>query len=415
MHRALALALSLLAAGCARPLVKELPDVHYGVGDPEFARSVTGLVGMPLIPGNRVRALVSADEIVPEMLAAIERARRSVTLETYVWWDSPVASIFADALAERALSGVRVHVLVDDFGDSMGRAAERRLRAAGVELQRFHPILAGLLDGRRDPNNRTHRRVLVIDGRVAFTGGVGIAQEWLHDPERPGGGWRDTQFVVEGPVVAQLQAVFAENWLDATGRLLEGDLYFPRLAPAGETLVQACASSPEGRRSLRASFLLALAAARRSVLLMNAYFIPDEITTEALVACARRGVRVQVIVPGEQTDLPIVRRASRARWGPLLEAGVEIYEFLPTMYHCKVMVVDDLWVSGGTGNLDPRSFHLNEEININVLDASVAAEQRRVFEADLRRSRRITYETWEARSTLDRMLDRAASWFGAAM
>ncbi len=303
------------------------------------------------------------------MLEAIRGARRTITFETYIYWSGDIGRTFADALAERARAGVKVHVLLDWVGSAkMDPALLETLEKSGVEVHRYHePRWYNL--GRL--NNRTHRKVLVVDGRIGFTGGVGIADKWTghaQDPEH----WRDTHVRAEGPVVAQMQAVFMDNWTKATGRVIHGIDYFPPLTPVGEGAAQMFESSPSGgSESMHLMYLLAITAADRTIHLSSSYFVPDELTTKALVAALRRGVKVQIITPGEDIDTEVVRKASRARWGDLLQAGAEIYEYQPTMFHCKVMVVDSLLVSVGSTNFDNRSFRLNDEANLNVFDQRV--------------------------------------------
>jgi cardiolipin synthase A/B len=258
-------------------------------------------------------------------------------------------------------------------------------------------------------NNRTHRKLLIVDGRIGFTGGIGVADHWLGHAQDPDH-WRDSHFRVEGPVVAQLQAAFMDNWIESKGRVLDGADYFPPLEAAGSQYAQAFRSSPsEGSTSMRLMYLLAIAAAERRILIANAYFVPDSLVVDMLVQARARGVDVEIIVPGPVLDAQIVRRASRARWGPLLRAGAGIYEYQPTMYHTKVMVVDDVWSSVGSTNFDDRSFRLNDEANLNVLDPAFGAEQVRVFAADRARSRRITLAEWEERPFKERLMERVAS------
>jgi cardiolipin synthase len=247
-----------------------------------------------------------------------------------------------------------------------------------------------------------------VDGVIGFTGGVGIADKWLgnaQDPEH----WREAHFRVEGPVVAQMQATFLDNWLKTRGELLHGDDYFPPIAPAGESYAQMFRSSSRGgAESVRLMYLMSIADARRSIRIANSYFVPDDLAVRALADARRRGVSVEIIVPGEHTDTEIVRKASRSLWGELLAAGVEIYEYRPTMYHCKVMVVDESWVSVGSTNFDERSFRLNDEANLNVYDPVFARQQVAIFEQDKAASQRITLEQWAQRPWTERMLEKAA-------
>jgi cardiolipin synthase len=248
-----------------------------------------------------------------------------------------------------------------------------------------------------------------VDGKVGFTGGVGIADAWsghAQDPEH----WRDTHFRAEGPVVAQMQAVFMDNWIKVSGEVLHDAEYFPQLEPRGDGAGQMFSSSPTGgSESMRLMYLLAITAAARSINLSSAYFVPDDMSLDALAAAARRGVKVWIITPGEHMDAETVRKASRARWGVLLEAGVEIFEYQPTMHHCKVMIVDGLWVSVGSTNFDNRSFSLNDEANLNITDAAFAGHQVEIFQQDIARSRAISLAEWQQRPLLEKLIENAAS------
>ena len=380
---------------------------EYTTEDPQFRRSLGALLGPPLVSGNRVEVLVNGDRIFPAMLDAIRGARQTITFETYIYWSGTIGREFADALIERAQSGVAVHVLLDWVGSAkMEQHLIDEMQTAGVEIERFHKPSGVTLS---KLNNRTHRKLLIVDGAVGFTGGVGIADIWRGDAQDEDH-WRDTHFRVTGPVVAQIQAVFMDNWIKATGRVLHGEAYFPALRAQGEHLAQMFSSSPTGgSESMHLMYLMAITAAQRSIDLSSAYFVPDELTVQAMIAAARRGVRIRIITPGQIIDAEVVRKASRAQWGRLLEAGIEISEYQPTMYHCKVMIVDSLLVSVGSTNFDNRSFRLNDEANLNVLDSEFALRQVEIFEADLERSRRITLEQWQQRPLREKLLERLAS------
>lgn len=379
----------------------------YGVNDPQFLRSMGSLLGPPVVGGNVVKELVNGDEIFPAMLAAIRGARESVTFETYIYWSGEIGREFAEALAERARAGVRVHVLLDWVGSNkLDDQALGLMRDGGVEIEKYHPLRWYNL-GR--VNNRTHRKLLVIDGRIGFTGGVGIADKWRGQARNPGE-WRDSHFRMEGPAIAHMQAAFLDNWMKARGEVLHGDAFFPPIEPHGEHRAQVFrSSSTEGSESVRLMYLLSIASATKSILISNSYFVPDDLSIETLVAARKRGVAVEVIVPGEHIDTAVTRRASRARWGRLLEAGAVFHEFQPTMYHCKVVIVDGLWVSVGSTNFDSRSFRLNDEANLNVYDEAFAARQTEIFNADKARSRQITLEEWEKRPLREKFIERAAA------
>jgi cardiolipin synthase len=379
---------------------------RYTTRDPQFLRTMAHLLGPAPVPGNRVTALQNGDQAFPAMLAAIRSAKRSINLEAYIFWSGEVGSTFAAALSERARAGVATNVVVDWAGSKkLDDSLVTRMRQAGVNLVKFHPLRWYDLDRL---NNRTHRKLLVLDGRVGFTGGLGIADLYLgHAQDRDH--WRDAQYRAEGPVVGQMQASFLDNWIEAGGSLLDGEEYFPKLEPVGDEAAQAIHSSPGGgTENLRLMFHLAIASASRSILIANPYFVPNTIAVGMLVDARRRGVNVEIIVPGPITDAGLVRRASRAKWGPLLEAGVKIYEYEPTMIHTKVMVVDDYWVSVGSTNFDDRSFRLNDEANLNVIGEKFARAQSKVFAEDRARSRQVTLEEWRGRPITERLEELVA-------
>jgi len=376
-----------------------------GVHDPVFLRSIGALLGPPLVGGNRVTTLVNGDAFYPAMLAAVRSAERSISLETYIMLGGRIADAFVEALAERARAGVPVHVTLDWFGSwQLDRPRQARLRAAGVELAFYRAPAWGNL-GRID--QRTHRKILVVDGRVGFTGGMGIRDVWLGDAQGPGQ-WRDTAVRVEGPVVAQLQAAFVDNWVETTGALLYGDAYFPALPPCGDVVAQAFWSSPDqGNYNARVMYHLSIAAARRSIRLANAYFVPDARMMHTLLAARARGVQVELLVAGP-TDIPLTRWAGRLRWGALLAGGVRIFRYDAAVLHAKTMVIDDVWLTVGSANVDRLSLRLLDEVQVNVHDPGVAAEHVAIFEADKLRSTEITLDAWRTRSWYSRLRDRFA-------
>ena len=384
-------------------------DHRYGIDDPAFARSMSVLLGPALTDGNRVTSLYNGDQIFPAMLEAIAGARQTITLETYIYWSGSVGRAFGDALIERAHSGVKTHVILDWVGSGkMDQAIISAMTAAGVQVLKYHRpgwYTLGRL------NNRTHRKLLVVDGRVGFTGGVGIADNWLGHAEDPAH-WRDSHFRLEGPAVAQMQAAFMEYWIEERAELLHGEAYFPALTAAGDQQAQVFKSATsEASESVRLMYLLSIAAATRNIRLANAYFVPDRLSVQTLISAARRGVEIEIIAPGRHTDTPLVRRASRGSWGPLLDAGIAIYEYQPTMYHVKVMVVDDAWTSVGSTNFDSRSFRLNDEANLNVLDRGFASVEIAAFERDKSASRRITRAEWSRRPWRERVVEWLVGWF----
>ena len=382
---------------------QQLPRL-YSTAHPQFERALGSLLGPTIVGGNSVTELLNGDQIFPPMLAAIKAAQKSVTFETYIYWSGDIGKQFASALSERARAGVPVHVLLDWVGSAkMEEGYLKEMKEAGVQIEKFHkPHWYNLAR----MNNRTHRKLLVVDGQVGFTGGVGIAPAWTGNAQDPDH-WRDSHYLVRGPVVAQMQATFLDNWLKVTGKVLHGEAYFPAIAPAGGQKAQMFSSSPSsGSESMQLMYHLAITAAERSIDLSVAYFVPDDLTRKLLVDALARGVRVRLVTPGEHTDTETVKAASRATWGELLQAGAEIYEYKPTMYHCKVMIVDQLLVSVGSTNFDNRSFRLNDEANLNVYDAAFAQRQTQVFEDDIKRSRRVTYEAWLERPWSEKLHEK---------
>ncbi|MBC7602143.1 MAG: cardiolipin synthase [Ramlibacter sp.] len=385
----------------------------YAVDDPQFMRSMGMMLGPAILDGNKAQELIDGDQIFPAMLGSIKSAKKTVLFETYIYWSGEIGQQFADALSERAKSGVKCHVLLDWIGSAKAdNAMIQKMKDAGVEVEKYHPLRWYNL-GRM--NNRTHRKLLIVDGATGFTGGVGIAPEWTGHAQDPDH-WRDSHFRVEGPVVAQMQSVMLDNWAKTTGKVLHGADYFPPLKAVGTQSAQMFASSPNGgSESMLMMYLLAITAATKSIDLSSAYFVPDEISRKAIVMAVKRGVKVRIITPGEHMDAETVRRASRGLWGELLEAGVEMYEYQPTMYHCKVMIVDGLLTSVGSTNFDVRSFRLNDEANLNIYDTGFAQRQTQVFENDLKRAKRITHESWLARPFLAKAHERFWSMFGALL
>ena len=380
---------------------------HYGSGDAQFEYEMGTLLGPPIISGNRYKTLLNGDQIFPAMLQAIASAKQTVTFESYIYWSGDIGKAFADALSERSKAGVKVHVLLDWAGSAkMDASMLKELVDAGVQLQRFHEPNWYQL-GRL--NNRTHRKLLIADGHVGFTGGVGIAPQWeghAQDPDH----WRDSHFQVEGPVVAQMQSVFVDNWTKASGAVLHGAAYFPPPVKAGEHRAHMFSSSPSGgAESMQLMYLMAITAADRSIDLASAYFVPNALTRAALVAALKRGVKIRIIVPGPFTDADTVSNASKSTWGELLDAGARIYEYQPTMYHCKVLVLDGRMTSVGSTNFDQRSFSLNDEANLNVYDEGFAREQTRIFDDDLANSREYTAAEWHGRPMWDRTKEKFAS------
>ncbi len=379
---------------------------RFAVSDPQFIRSMNHLLGPGILAGNRIKALQNGDEIFPAMLEAIRGARETITFETYIYWSGDIGRKFSEALAERARAGVKVHVLLDAVGTGkLDQQALDEMKNAGVEVEKYHPLTWHTL---ARINNRTHRKLLVVDGRIGFTGGVGIADQWTGHADSKDH-WRDSHYQLEGPAVAQMQAAFTDNWIKTRAKVLFGSEYFPALKPAGDSPAQVFKSSRgEGSESVRLMYLLSIASATRSVRLQAAYFVPDELAIDTFVTARKRGVKIEIIVPGPDMDAKIVQSASRSLWGALMDAGVQIYEYQPTMYHCKVMIVDDVWVSVGSTNFDDRSFRLNDEANLNIYDAAFAAEQVKVFEEDKLKSRLMTRAEFKNRSKAAKLFEEIA-------
>lgn len=379
---------------------------QFAVEDPQFLRTMGQVLGPGILPGNRVTALQNGDQIFPAMLAAIRNARESITFETYIYWSGHIGRKFSEAFCERAQAGVKVHVMLDWVGCGEFDAEYLEdMNAAGVEVEFYRPLRWYNL-GRM--NHRTHRRLLVVDGRIGFTGGVGIADQWEGRAESRDH-WRDSHYQIEGPAVAQMQSAFSDNWIKERSEILLGREYFPELKRTGNSLAQVFKSSRgEGSESVRLMYLLSIASATRTIRLQAAYFVPDELAIETLVTARKRGVKIEIIVPGPVMDVKVVQRASRSLWGALLDAGVEIYEYQTTMYHCKVLIVDEVWVSVGSTNFDDRSFRLNDEANLNIYDAAFAAEQVNVFESDKGKSRLMTRSEFRNRSTVGKVFDEIA-------
>lgn len=377
------------------------------IDSPDVIRSMGQLLGPPVVGGNRIRHLKNGHEIFPAMLRAIREAKHSINFETFIYWKGKIGVELAEALAERARAGVEVHVLMDWVGSSRIDKEEIDLmKNAGVVIERYRPAKWYSFS---HFNSRTHRKILVIDGKIGYTGGVGVADQWLGNAEDKEH-WRDSHFEIVGPAVAQLQSAFLDNWLATHENVLHGERYFPLLEERGNSLSQVFKSSPEeGSGSVRLMYLYALAHARNSVLIASAYFVPDDFVIEELARAVTRGLRVEVIVPGGEIDSEVTRAASRAAWGKLLEAGIQIYEYQKTMFHCKYLVIDRKFVSVGSTNFDQRSFRLNDECNLNVFDSEFAVEMEKVFEEDKAHSELQTLEKWKARPVLAKATDQLAS------
>ena len=384
------------------------PGINYhlsrrtSVHDKDFLYTIQSTCQAALYHGNRVEIFTNGPKFYPAMLDAIRNAQHSVIMECYIFQPGRIANQFIAALSERAKSGVNVTIVVDAIGSfSLWGRPVRRLRKAGCRIESYQRLRWHAL---ARINNRTHRELLVVDGRIAFAGGAGIADWWAY-PRRRKRPWRDTMARIEGPVVAALQGVAAENWLECCGEILTGPDYFPDLRPVGGTTAFVVKSSPSDRATAsRVSFQLLMEAADQTIDISTPYFLPDRALRRALMDISARGVAVNVIVPGRGTDQRWVRLASRRMWGPLLEAGVRIHEYRETMTHAKVLIVDGLWAVLGTTNLDNRSFEHNDEVNVAMRDDALAARLLEDFRRDLADSDVIPLERWRRRPLWEKIV-----------
>lgn len=402
---ALLLVAAMAAGACSTvPVHRTLPPMN--LGEPSFFPTLEAHAQAPIVGGNRLKLLLNGEQIYPAILGAIRQARSTITYAQYSYEDGPIARELAQALAERCRAGVRAHVLLDSVGTlAMPREYIEVMSKDGCQVVSFRPI-GPFGVGRA--NNRNHRRILVVDGRVGFTGGSGVSSKWMGNG-RVADHWRDTDVQIEGPVVEYLQGAFAENWVEATGAVLGGADYFP--APRGikgRTHAQIIRSGPQGGGyAMYTTFLLALSSARRSIKVTNPYVLLDEQMVETLILAARRGVQITFLVPGV-SDHPLVRHAGRRQFGRLLEAGIEIHEYTAALLHAKTIVIDGIWATVGSTNLDHRSFKLNDELNVVAYDTEFGAQLEKVFQEDLRYAQRIDLETWRNRGVRGRVFELLA-------
>ncbi len=410
------IAVAILATCCAPPkVVGRFPAV--APGDPAFLPTLSAHTDARFVAGNRIDVLLNGDETFPAMLRAIAGARRTITFEEYFYEKGQIADDVANAIAERCAHGVKAHILLDGFGASgIRHELVANMRRSGCEVEWFgglKPIQFLLPWKLLSYNNRNHRRIVVIDGTTGFTGGYGVSEAWTGDG-RQRDHWRDTNVQMAGPVVRQLQAAFVRDWRETTGAILGGGDYFPEIDAPGDVTAQIVASAPSGGSSESYMlFLLAIATARRSIEITNPYFAIDDEMKQALIDAKRRGVDVTVIIPGQlesevfRIDQNLVHYAGRGEVGPLLQAGIRIFQYRPALLHAKTMVVDGTWAIIGSTNFDRRSFQLNKELNVTVLDARVAARLEAIFRDDLGRSEELTYAKWRGRGPVERLLE----WF----
>jgi cardiolipin synthase len=370
-------------------------DRTFRVNDPAFRRSLDAF-GTAMVPGNRAELLKNGDEIFPAMTKAIREAKVSVNLETYIFQPDEAGRQFADAMIEAARRGVEVRLLIDSWGSKLGDLKEP-LEQAGVKWREYRPVR---LYSIYKVGKRTHRKILVVDGKIAFTGGLGISKQWLGDA-RNSHEWRDTQVRVTGPVVDQMQAIFAEDWTYTTGEILAGEKFYTKhdgKDGSGPVMAQAIKASRGDASSLaKMLYFVAIKSATKSIHIQNAYFIPDKQVRDALVEAVHRGVDVKVMVPGRHIDLPMVRLASWLHYGDMLKGGVKIYEYRDTMLHNKTMVVDGLFSTIGSINFDTRSMNKNAEESLAFYDRELAAKVEAMFQEDLKRCDEITLYEFEHR------------------
>lgn len=375
-------------------------------GSPHFIRAAEALTGHPVNDGCEVELLINGDRIFPAMLETIAAARETLCLETYIYWKGEIAERVADAVCERARAGVECKIIVDALGAArMPSRLLDEMDAAGATVARFRQPKVYTLNRL---TNRTHRRLLIADGRVGMTGGVGIAEEWEGDAGGPDE-WRDTHVRVAGPVVRGMLGAFAEHWLEARGEVLGGERYLPRLeaAPDGYPVQLVRSSAGVGDTNAEAIHYLAIASARRSIDLAAAYFAPRPAFADALCEAAGRGVEVRVLVSGPRIDKRVMRTAGRAAYEQLLDGGVRVFEYQPTMLHAKTMAVDGVWSTVGTMNFDNRSFQLNDEVTLGVWSEEFTARLRESFEADLERSREVDSGDHARRPLRERLSEAA--------
>jgi cardiolipin synthase len=382
-------------------------DHEFAIDSDEFLATITGATGVPLVGGNAIDILNNGDEFYPVMLEEIARARTSITIEAYIYWAGSIGLRFARALAAKAREGIPVKILLDAVGSAtIGGEILETLETGGCQLawyNRIHWYTIGRF------NHRTHRKSLIIDGRVGFTGGAGIADVWQGHEQSPEH-WRDMQIRIVGPAVTPLQTGFAQNWLKTTGELLSGATYYPEPEHAGRLSVQTVMSSPEtGASSVRVMHYVPIVCARRSIYIANPYFIPDQAAIDTLVDAKRRGVDVRIMVSGTHNDNWLARQNSTRLYGPLLKAGIQILDYHRTVLHQKTMVVDGVWVTIGTTNFDNRSFAHNEETSVCVRDGRLASQMEKVFLDDSRACHQIELAAWRKRGLVAKSLEAVAS------
>ncbi len=399
--------MALLVLGCAKVrAIHDVPEISFD--DAASFPTIEALTDAPIVSGNKLEILQNGDGTFPVMLRDIQTAKSTITFAQYLVKGGVLAAEFARSFAQRCQAGIKVYILFDSQGSSDAPDdLAATMRKPGCELEYFRRIQAPqvVLPWKLiQYNYRNHRRILVVDGRIGFTGGYALTDDWLGDGVTRDH-WRDTNVRIEGPAVRYLQAAFTDSWLETTGDLLGGEGIFPRLESHGRTPLQLVKSSPVGGSFQNyILYLLAITWAKKSILITNPYFIPDDHMIGALLKATARGVHVVVLVPA-RSDFKITYRASRRHYGEMLQGGIEIYEYSPALLHSKIMIVDGVWATVGSTNFDNRSFALNEELNVGVYDRDVAQKLEQIFATDLKRSRRVTYEEWQARPLKEKFFE----------
>jgi cardiolipin synthase A/B len=392
----IAFALSIAISLMNQPMeVSYLLKHRFAVRDPSFVPSAHALASSSPLKGNRVELLENGDQIFPSMLAAIEGAKETVNLESYIFWSGQIGDRFRNALIAAVRRKVEVRALFDGVGSAikLKEGDVKAMRDAGCAVEFYHLVRPWMVD---TFNHRTHRRLLIVDGRIGFTGGAGIGDVWLGNADSPRH-WRDTQVRVEGPVVAQLQSAFQETWGEVKGEVLVGDRFYPRLEPSGDAQAQVISSGARSASSAtKLLYAVSTAAATERILLANSYFVPDDDAIRLFAEAAGRGV-----------DVRITMVAGNQGFGGLLQAGIKIYEYEPSMMHSKTMVVDGLFATIGSTNFDNRSFRLNEELNLTVYDADFARRLEQSFWQDLKHARQVTLREWTERPLWKRIYEWA--------
>lgn len=401
--------LGLVAVFCIFFIRRQVLEYHlehtYGVSDPAFFGSALALTNPVPVSGNKIEILQDGDAYFPAMLAAIRGAKKSVNFQAYIVYSDKTGWEFRDALIERAQAGVEVRVLLDGVGSgwSLDNSDVKKMKEAGCKFAYYHPLLSWRIDR---TNRRSHRRALVVDGRVGFTGGVGFAEQWsghAQDPDH----WHDVQVRIEGPLVAMLQSAFEAHWVKTYGETLSGPGQFPGLTAAGNIRAQVIASHSFSTAPVPLTEAIAFSAAEKRIWITNAYCTPSDDQVELLVKAVQRGVDVRFIVPGAHNDQPLTKSAGRAAYGDLLKGGVKIFEYEPTMIHTKGLVVDGMFSLIGSSNFDPRSSEINEELDLAVYDQDFGRRMEAMFESDQKKSKEYTLQQFKDRSLWERITEEA--------